>query len=190
MSKRDRMRRKARKRAREAEACPALVGLPTREPNGRRTRKPPSERVVKPTPEFTAARLAALPHGKGEMSDWIDLAEGQSLLTPAEAEAIRRYRAVVRAFLRSRSAPGMAAGTLASLSGSRGHSDGMGDEEAARRARNDLEDADHVLKQAHWRDAETLGNCVRERGLPTAVQLERCKRAAAWLIDHFGLEAR
>lgn len=165
------------------------VATLTREPNGRRSRPPPKERVITPTPEYTAARLAALPNGKGEMSDWIDSAEAHQLLTPVEAEAIRRYRAIVKLFLLTRAAPRLTSGTIGKLAGGGGAPGGPGDEESARRARFDLEDADHALKQAHWRDAEALGNCVRERGMPTSRQMEQCRRAAALLVIHFGLAA-
>lgn len=189
MSKRDRIRRARRRKEQRALREEFAVATLTREPNGRLTRPAPRERQTKPTPEYTAARLAALPNGKGEMSDWIDSAEAHQLLSPLEAEAIRRYRAIVKVFLLTRAAPRMTSGTIGKLAGGGGAPGGPGDEDAARRARADLDDADAALKQANWRDAETLGNCVRERGLPTSRQMEQCRRAAAFLVTHFGLAA-
>lgn len=189
MSKTDRKKKlKAKKRAiaENARRGEILASTPKRKPSGRRKEPKGGWNQSGPTPEEKARREALLPNGRGCVDDWIDVSEGTGLLAPRLAEALRRYRGYIRAFAKMAGAPGVSA-----LSDVRGAPlDADAEEEAAkefRRLRNALEGIEDALKQAHWKDSDTLEACIRAQGMPTSLQMDRIRKAAAFVADALGV---
>lgn len=189
MSKTDRKKKLAAKKRAAAEAIrrgEILVGTPRREPSGRRAKPKEGWNTPGPTKEVKARREALLPNGHGCTDDWIDVAESTGLLVPRHAEALRRYRGLIRQFARMAAVPGVSV-----LSDVRGAPlDAEQEEEQAReyrRVRNALEAAEIALKACHWRDVDVLDGCVRSPAMPTAAQMEKVRRCADTLVVWAGV---
>lgn len=189
MSKTDRKKKLAAKKRAIAETArrgEILVKTPKRKPSGRRKEPRGGWGQAGPTPEVKARREALLNGKPGDVDCWIDVSEATGLLAPRLAEAIRRYRGYIRAFAKMAGAPGVSA-----LSDVRGAPlDAEAEEEAAkefRRLRNALEGIEDALKRAHWRDSDTLEACIRAQGMPTSAQMDRIRKAAAFVADALGV---
>lgn len=189
MSKTDRKKKLAAKKRAIAESVrkgAILASTPKRKKCGRKAEPKGGWGQAGPTPEVKARREALLNGKPGDVDCWIDVSEATGLLAPRLAEALRRYRGYIRAFAKMAGAPGVSA-----LSDVRGAPlDADAEEEAAkefRRLRNALEGIEDVLKQAHWKDVDTLEACIRSPGMPTGNQMDRIRKAAAFVAEALGV---
>lgn len=186
MSKTDRKKKLNAKKRAVAEAArrgEILAITPKREPSGRRAKPKGGWNQNEPTKEAKERRAALLPKGNGCMDDWIDVAESTGKILPCTAETLRRYRGLIRAFARKAGVPGVA--ILSDVRGLPIEADG--EDEAFRQIKDMLDKAEQAMKAAHWRDVDTLEQCIRSPSMPTSAQFERIRRAVTPLSEAMGV---
>jgi hypothetical protein len=167
-----------------------MAGLARREPNGRKKRARFSQRGVDgPTPETLARRKDILGDRPGMTEDWIDIALANSAdLGERQAEALRRYRALILAYRRAMQAPAPPAPGLDMLQSGLGKSGGPGAGAAqVARLREELDQARDALKPAPRPAAEDLERHIDGMAYPLPRALTRIASVSWLLVRHFRL---